>query len=158
MLFNLTRCTQLKVNLNLKAFPLLLLGLLITLSTTSSVFADEQSPFSAEGISLSDNQFPWQLVIDRGKILGCIYEHKFYSLGAIVMFEALPRKCELASDRNGRWDVLSDVELQQLQENIALQEKLQREATYIGKDPINEEEARLIRYVRNVKKQAETKR
>tara|TARA_R110002126_G_scaffold38993_8_gene116009 strand:- start:441 stop:809 length:369 start_codon:yes stop_codon:yes gene_type:complete len=109
------------------------------------------------GTSIHDKAFPWQLVIDRGKILGCIYDNKFYSLGAILIIEAIPRKCELGSDRNGLWELLSETELQLMQENIKQQQTIEREATFIGNEPINEEEARLIRYLRNVKKQADNK-
>lgn len=122
----------------------------------SLAMANDNNNEHSEGTSLSDNTFPWQLVVDRGKILGCVYDNKFYSLGAILVLESLPRKCELASDRNGRWEQLSETEQLLFQENIKQQQALQREATYIGKDPINEHEARLIRYLRNVKKQTET--
>ncbi|WP_333606715.1 hypothetical protein [Arsukibacterium sp.] len=117
--------------------------------------ASDNSNEQNDGTSLNDHTFPWQLVVDRGKILGCVYDNKFYSLGAILVLESLPRKCELASDRNGRWEQLSEAEQLLFQENIKQQQALQREATYIGKDPINEQEARLIRYLRNVKKQTE---
>lgn len=32
-----------------------------------------------DGIDLSDSKFPWELVIDRGKIIGCIYDNQYYS-------------------------------------------------------------------------------
>lgn len=118
--------------------------------------AEEPANMLDGGISVSDKNFPWQLVVDRGKILGCVYDNKFYSLGAILILESLPRKCELASDRNGLWEPLSEAELLFLQESIAKQQSSQQEATYIGNDPINDEEARLIRYLRNAKKRAET--
>ncbi|GHG70556.1 hypothetical protein GCM10010919_21370 [Alishewanella longhuensis] len=117
-------------------------------------FATASNPIAEEGIALNNSSFPWQLVIDRGKILDCIYDNKFFSLGAILVLESLPRRCELASDRNGRWELLPETELLAWQENVK-QQAMQREATYIGKDPITEEEARLIRYVRRVKAQAE---
>ncbi|MBV2129750.1 hypothetical protein [Arsukibacterium indicum] len=118
--------------------------------------AEETARLTAPGISVSDKNFPWQLVVDRGKILGCVYDNKFYSLGAILILESLPRKCELASDRNGLWEQLSEAELLLLQENIQKQQAVQQEATYIGQEPINDEEARLIRYLRSAKKRAES--
>ncbi|CAM5202387.1 hypothetical protein [Alishewanella longhuensis] len=131
------------------------LAFLFTLCCTLPGLANVNNFITEEGIALNDTSFPWQLVIDRGKILGCIYDNKFFSLGAILVLESLPRRCELASDRNGRWELLPDAELLAWQENIKQQQAMQREATYIGKDPITEEEARLIRYVRRVKAQAE---
>lgn len=131
---------------------------LLTLLGSGSCLANINHFITEEGIALNDSSFPWPLVVDRGKILGCIYDNKFYSLGAILVLESLPRRCELASDRNGRWEMLPDAELLAWQENIKQQQAMQREATYIGKDPITEEEARLIRYVRRVKEQAEKQR
>ncbi|KKO46637.1 hypothetical protein WG68_04945 [Arsukibacterium ikkense] len=119
------------------------------------VVAEVEPADQDNAINLNDKDFPWQLVVDRGKILGCVYDNKFYSLGAILILESLPRKCELASDRNGQWQQLSEAELLLLQENVKQQQAVQREATYIGNEPINEQEARLIRYLRNVKKQTE---
>lgn len=131
------------------------LAFLFTLCSTLPSLANVNNFITEEGIALNDTSFPWPLVIDRGKILGCIYDNKFFSLGAILVLESLPRRCELASDRNGRWELLPETELLAWQENIKQQQAMQREATYIGKDPITEEEARLIRYVRRVKAQAE---
>ncbi|WP_181901721.1 DUF1496 domain-containing protein [Thalassotalea euphylliae] len=108
-----------------------------------------------DGVNLSDNNFPWHLVMDRGKILGCIYDNKYYSLGSILVLESLPRKCGQASDRNGIWQQLSESELALFKQNIETQQQLERESTYIGAEPINREEARLIRYLRRVKEFAE---
>ncbi|WP_448556660.1 hypothetical protein [Thalassotalea montiporae] len=110
---------------------------------------------SEDGVNLSDNNFPWHLVMDRGKILGCIYDNKYYSLGSILVLESLPRKCGQASDRNGVWQQLSESELALFKQNIETQQQLERESTYIGAEPINREEARLIRYLRRVKEFAE---
>jgi len=108
-----------------------------------------------DGIHVSDQTFPWELVIDRGKILGCVYENRFYSLGSILILESLPRKCGLATDRNGVWEQLSETELALYKESIETQQDLKRESTYIGSDPINREEARLIRYLRRAKELAD---
>lgn len=129
---------------------------LLYMLNLTTLAAQEHASLTDGGISVSDKNFPWQLVVDRGKILGCVYDNKFYSLGAILILESLPRKCELASDRNGLWEQLSEAELLLLQESIAKQQSSQQEATYIGNDPINDEEARLIRYLRSAKKRAET--
>jgi len=110
---------------------------------------------SKDGIHVNDKSFPWELVIDRGKILGCVYENRFYSLGAILILESLPRKCILATDRNGVWEQLSESELVLFKENIERQQKLERESTYVGNKPINREEAQLIRYLRRVKEFAD---
>ena len=130
--------------------------LVLCLTYNSAPCAGEPANFADSGISVSDKNFPWQLVVDRGKILGCVYDNKFYSLGAILILESLPRKCELASDRNGLWEQLSEAELLLFQESIEKQQNTQQEATYIGNDPINDEEARLIRYLRSAKKRAES--
>jgi len=124
--------------------------LLISISSNSAPFVEKQ-----EGTHLSDNSFPWELVIDRGKILGCIYQNRFYSLGSILILESLPRKCELATDRNGIWQQLSESELLLFKESIETQQQLERESTYFGGAPINYAEARLLRYLRSVKKMAD---
>ncbi len=108
-----------------------------------------------DGIHVNDESFPWELVIDKGKILGCVYENRFYSLGSVLILESLPRKCNLASDRNGVWEQLSEAELLLYKESIETQQKLDRESTYIGGRAINKAEARLIRYLRSVKKSAD---
>ncbi|WP_213994957.1 hypothetical protein [Arsukibacterium sp.] len=126
------------------------------LAVTAGTYAEESASLTDGGISVSDKNFPWQLVVDRGKILGCVYDNKFYSLGAILILESLPRKCELASDRNGVWEQLTEAELLLWQESIEEQQATKPEATYIGNDPINDEEARLIRYLRSARKRAET--
>jgi len=110
------------------------------------------------GIHVSDKSFPWELVIDRGKILGCIYDNRFYSLGSILILESLPRKCGLATDRNGVWEQLSETELTLFKETIETQQKLERESTYIGSTPINREEARVIRYLRRTQEMAEKRK
>ncbi len=129
----------------------------LSIVASFAVLAQDENNIPDHGVNLSDKNFPWQLVVDRGKILGCVYDNKFYSLGAILVLESLPRKCELASDRNGLWQQLSEAELLLFQESIKQQQALQREATYIGNEPINEQEARLIRYLRHAKKQADSK-
>lgn len=104
-----------------------------------------------DGIFINDKSFPWETVINKGKILGCVYESRFYSLGSILILESLPRKCELASDRNGYWEQLSEVEMELFTKNIEAQRTLEREATFIGNEPLNVNEARLIRYLRSTK-------
>ena len=127
-----------------------LLLLLISFGSISVPFAEK-----ADGIDVNDKSFPWELVIDRGKILGCVYENRFYSLGSILILESLPRKCGLATDRNGIWEQLSETELLLFKESIETQQVLERESTYIGGAPLNRAEARLIRYLRSVKKMAD---
>jgi len=129
-----------------------LLLLLISFGSNAGAFAEKK-----DGVDVNDKNFPWELVIDRGKILGCVYENRFYSLGSILILESLPRKCGLATDRNGIWEQLSETELLHFKESIETQQELDRESTYIGGKPINREEARLIRYLRSVKKIADKK-
>jgi len=118
-----------------------------------SLFAKSASITEKEdGIEVSDKSFPWELVIDKSKILGCVYDNKFYSLGSILILESLPRKCGLASDRNGIWEQLSESELLLFKEGIKTQQELERESTYIDGKAINYVEARLIRYLRSVKR------
>ena len=121
----------------------------------SMVSSAQQFVDAKDGVNLDNGSFPWQLVMDRGKILGCVYDNKYYSLGSILVLESLPRKCEQASDRNGIWQQLSESELALFKENIEIQQQLERESTYVGSEPINREEARLIRYLRRVKEFAE---
>jgi hypothetical protein len=119
-------------------------------SSNSTSFVEKE-----DGVHLNDKSFPWELVIDRGKILGCIYENQFYSLGSILILESLPRKCGLATDRNGVWEQLSESELLLFKETIETEQELERDSTYIAGKPINKAEARLIRYLRSVKKVAD---
>jgi hypothetical protein len=109
-----------------------------------------------KGIDVSGVEFPWELVIDRGKIIGCIYDNKYYSLGSILIEESVPRKCSLNSAREGFWSELSGSELAEFEE--ALEEDTRREkereerianSTYIGSKPITQEEAYIIRMIRN---------
>lgn len=134
-----------------------LLSLLLYFTAISIAVADERGELTSNGISLSDKNFPWPLVIDRGKILGCVYDNTFYSLGAVLILESLPRKCEMASDRNGIWEQLSEAEMLIFQESIEKQQQAEQQTIYIGSEPINDEEARLIRYLRNTKKQIDTR-
>jgi hypothetical protein len=106
---------------------------------------------SSHGIHVNDTTFPWELVIDRGKILGCVYDNKFYSVGSILILESLPRKCGQDSDRSGIWQQLSETELALFKESLEAQQQLEREATLIGNKPITKEEARVIRYLRHMK-------
>ncbi len=101
-----------------------------------------------DGVNLFGNEFPWELVIDRGKIQGCIYDNKFYSIGSILIEETLPRKCGLNSSREGYWSELSDSELDLFKASIKEQEKLENESINIGGKPISPHEARIIRYMR----------
>lgn len=127
------------------------LALSCLLLPASALAESEQT----QGTSVNDKAFPWQLVVDRGKILGCVYDNKFYSLGAILILESLPRKCELGSDRNGLWEQLSETEMQLFTESMQKQQALERESTYIGSDPVNLDEARVIRYLRGAKQKAD---
>lgn len=119
---------------------------LVSVNAFSQAFVEKE-----EGIAIGNGGIPWELFVDRGKLLGCIYDSRFYSQGSILVLESLQRKCELASDRTGMWAQLSEAEMLLFKENIETQQKLERESTYIGKDPINEEEARVIRYLRRAK-------
>jgi len=118
-----------------------------------------------DGIDLSDSKFPWELVIDRGKIVGCIYDSQYYSLGSILIEESLPRKCELNSSREGTWSELSGSELATFEESLDEQsrreierQKLISDSTYIGNKPITREEAFIIRMIRsNINKNSNKK-
>jgi len=107
------------------------------------------------GIDLSGSKFPWELVIDRGKILGCIYDNQYYSIGSILIEESLPRKCTLNSAREGTWSELSGSELATFEESQEEESRLEIErqklisdSTYIGNKPITKEEALIIRMIR----------
>jgi hypothetical protein len=119
-----------------------------------TVFA--QNGNEDKGIDDSGFDFPWELVTDRGKIVGCIYDNKYYSLGSILIEESVPRKCSLNSAREGFWSELSGPELSAFEE--ALEEDARREkereerignSTYIGNKPITKEEAYIIRMIRS---------
>lgn len=132
----------------MKLFPLAFL--LASFSLFSQEIVDQ-----SDGIHVNDTTFPWELVIDRGKILGCVYDNKFYSVGSILILESLPRKCGLDSDRSGLWQQLSETELALYKESLEAQQQLEREAINIGNKPLTPTEARVIRYLRNTKKRIE---
>lgn len=138
-----------KMRLSIKA-------LLITLAIPYCAFANSVVS-KKDGIELEDDGFPWELVVDRGKILGCVYDSRFYSLGSILILESLPRKCEQASDRNGVWQILSEQEMSDFKQSIKEQEQAQREVTFVGGKPLTDEEARLIRFLRHSKRMSAKK-
>lgn len=126
-----------------------LIGILFNFSS----FAQDVT--EKDGIELSGSEFPWKLLIDKGKIVGCIYDSKYYSLGSILIEESLPRKCLLNSAREGTWSELSGSELAAFEESLdeearreAEREKRIGESTYIGGKPITSEEAFIIRMIR----------
>lgn len=126
-------------------------ALLIVLAMPCWALADSVVS-KKDGIELEDDGFPWGLVVERGKILGCVYDSRFYSLGSILILESLPRKCEQASDRNGVWQILSEQEMADFKRSIKEQEQAQREVTFVGGKPLTDEEIRLIRFLRHNKK------
>ena len=128
-----------KVNIMLRY-----LVVLIALSSSiNSVFADSKKE--------KDESFPWELVIDRGKINGCIYENKYYSNGSIVVKETLPRKCRIDPNRDGYWAQLDENELELYEASVRAQMKLEEEALTVGGDPLNKYEAAIVRYMRRSK-------
>ena len=126
--------------------------LFLLLIITCCHIANAENVSTKEGVKLSDTSFPWELVIYQGKIQGCIYANKFYSLGSILIEETLPRKCELNSTREGYWSELTEAELELFTHSIEQQNKLERESTSVGGKAINPHEARVIRYMRMAKK------
>ena len=117
----------------------------------SSLSLQASNKTSKEGISLSSTEFPWELVIDQGKVQGCIYDNKFYSVGSILIEETLPRKCDLNSAREGFWSELTDSELDLYEASIKEQEKIESESTSVNGIPLSFQEAGLIRYLRRMK-------
>jgi len=134
----------------------LMIALCILLSVPLSAVADSVVN-QKDGIELEDDGFPWGLVVDRGKILGCVYDSKFYSLGSILILESLPRKCEQASDRNGVWQILSEQEMADFKQSIKEQDQAQKEVTFVGGKQLTDEEARLIRFLRHNKRMSAKK-
>lgn len=96
--------------------------------------------------------FPWELVIDRGKINGCIYDNKYYSNGSIIVKETLPRKCKISPNRDGYWAQLDDDELKLYKASVRAQMKLEEEALTVGGGPLNRYEAAIVRFMRKSKK------
>ncbi|OUS26100.1 hypothetical protein A9Q99_19175 [Gammaproteobacteria bacterium 45_16_T64] len=92
--------------------------------------------------------FPWELVIDRGKINGCIYDNKFYSDGSILIEETLPRKCKIDSNRDGYWAELDERELELFEASVRAQQKLEIESTHFGSIKIDKYEAAMLRLMR----------
>ena len=116
--------------------------------TTNTKEAKPNEIVPKEGVNIFGKEFPWELVIDRGKIIGCIYDNKFYSLGSILIEETLPRKCELDSARYGIWIELDEAELVYFKQSLEEEEKRKEKSTNIGPDPLSFHEARIIRYMR----------
>lgn len=92
--------------------------------------------------------FPWELVIDRGKINGCIYDNKFYSSGSILIEETLPRKCKINANRDGYWAELDERELELFETSVKTTMRLEAESVSVGNKPINKYEAALVRLMR----------
>jgi hypothetical protein len=85
--------------------PVLLISLPIMAEDSASVVDKQPSiPVVFE--------FPWELLVDRGKINGCIYENAFYSVGSILIEDSLPRKCHIDSSRDGFWAELDERDLE----------------------------------------------
>ncbi|MVF14949.1 hypothetical protein FT643_22705 [Ketobacter sp. MCCC 1A13808] len=102
----------------------------------------------AEQNNEKDTGFPWELVIDRGKINGCIYNNRYYSNGSIVVKETLPRKCKIDSNRDGYWAQLEEDELKLYESSVRSQMKLEEEALTVGIEPLNKYEAAIVRFMR----------
>lgn len=105
----------------------------------------------ADGLELSPN-FPIELFLDRGRLLGCIFDSKFFSLGSILIEESLPRKCELGPARTGVWQELTDIEmalyLEQLEKQQATEGDDNNETLLVADKPLTETEIRLVRLFR----------
>jgi len=90
--------------------------------------------------------FPWELVIDRGKIYGCIYENLFFSPGSIHLEEGLPRKCRIDSNRDGYWADMDERELELYE--MALAQDF--ETMKVGDTTLSREEIAVISYMRKI--------
>ncbi len=115
---------------------------------SSSVYAEAKDE---KDDGLNQKEFPWELVIDRGKINGCIYDNKFYSNGSIIVKETLPRKCRIDPNRDGYWAQLEKDELELYEDSVRAQMKLDSEALTVGKEPLNKYEAAIVRYMRKAR-------
>jgi len=60
-----------------------LLFFFVSFIVSFTTLAQEQ--LKNEVVNLSGLDFPWELVLDRGKIVGCIYDNKYYSLGSLLI-------------------------------------------------------------------------
>lgn len=90
----------------------------LTLCFSLNVFASDYSDSSQAGGAQAPNQFPWQMMVQQGQLSGCIYASQFYSSGAILLAETLPRKCRLNAYGNGYWADLSERELELYQASL----------------------------------------
>ena len=115
---------------------------------SASVYAEAKDEKDDD---LNQKEFPWELVIDRGKINGCIYDNKFYSNGSIIVKETLPRKCKIDPNRDGYWAQLEKDELELYEDSVRAQMKLDSEALTVGKEPLNKYEAAIVRYMRKAR-------
>lgn len=131
------------------ALPLLSLSSLVI---AEQVMADQKIADN-QSAQLSDKKardanFPWERVIDRGKINGCIYNNKFYSNGAVLIEDTLSRKCRIDPNRDGYWAELNERELQLFEASVKAQQKLEATSLNIGDVPINKYEAAMVRLMR----------
>jgi hypothetical protein len=110
---------------------------------SGSSFAEKEEVSKAKAEIKS---FPWELVIDRGKVNGCIYDNKFYSNGSILIEETLPRKCKIDPNLDGYWAELDERELQLFEESIRAQQELDAESIGIGK--LSKYETAIVRIMR----------
>jgi hypothetical protein len=116
---------------------------IIFLVISGSSFAEKEEVSKAKAEIKS---FPWELVIDRGKVNGCLYDNKFYSNGSILIEETLPRKCKIDPNLDGYWAELDERELQLFEESIRAQQELDAESIGIGK--LSKYETAIVRIMR----------
>lgn len=127
--------------------------LFLILLTSSYILAEEKAKDPLEqSITVA---IPWKLLVDRGKLIGCIYDNRFYSEGSILVEEGLPRKCKLDSSRDGFWEQLAESDLdifETTQENLR---ELNKKQMLLHGKPLTELEVRLLSVIRRYIKLAE---
>ena len=130
--------------MNYKVITPIIYLLLITGAYAKEINSEDDD----KGIEIN-GEFPWELIIDRGKIYGCIYDNKFYSEGSIHVEETLARKCKIGPNRDGFWAELDERELELYIESVKAQRKLENESVSLRGKPITNFEATLINAIRH---------
>jgi len=131
--------------------PLLLIAIFIS----TVVLAEDEIIEKSDGIDIgieSDSQsntFPWQLLIDRGKLYGCVFENLYYSPGAILIAEKLPRKCRIDPNRDGFWAELDERELEFYEASVKSQLAEDAVLLSVSGKALSQYEMRFIRILRS---------
>lgn len=122
--------------------------LLFVISVSTVLLAEEERVGTEKGVNLNGKPFPWELIMDRGKINGCIYKNAYYSAGSVLIEETLPRKCKIDPNRDGYWAELDERELELFEASVKSKLAKDAELLKVGHEPLSDFEMRMVSMIR----------